>query len=236
VEVLLLELLAGHPGIPRHFGSCIDRDTLLATSVQEMAQVPLRRSSDLSRLAESQADPVEAAKTLAVSSLSLFQYVVEERGLRLEDLHWGEMFDVNASGAKGAYEDDDISQFAVDSEEELNLVLIDLDKMTVNHDLEVFWYVQEHMGKYVAERILPALIPLLPRLEKIVQLMTFEKVEFRPRSFKCLKEWAEKHVVGPVHLGSSKESDVLLPSCMCEDKTEKKRGTMPCELAEEYRK
>lgn len=87
-EVYMLEMLAGHPGIPRQIGACVDEASLVATSVQAAARVPLGVKADLSALCRRAKDPAKAAMTLAKSIVSLFHYLSEERYLRLEDLHW----------------------------------------------------------------------------------------------------------------------------------------------------
>jgi hypothetical protein len=81
-EVLISELLAGHPGIPRQLGACMDSETLLATSVQAMGGVHISTKRDLVALARRSASPTRAALRLAQSAASLFEYLVETRYLR----------------------------------------------------------------------------------------------------------------------------------------------------------
>lgn len=87
-EVFMLEMLAGHPGVPRQLGACVDEGSLVATSVQTAARVPLGTKADLAALCRRAKDPAKAAMTLAKSIVSLFFFLSEERFLRLEDLHW----------------------------------------------------------------------------------------------------------------------------------------------------
>ena len=153
-EVNIVELLAGHPGVPRQLGACVDSESLLATSVQAMGGVHIGTQADLVAIARRSAAPARAALRLARSTVSLFEYLVETRYLRLEDLHW-QVFDLRGNvrtnfsdinGGGGAYAADDLSQFSVDSEDlehGLNLMLIDLDKILVSHDEELRWYVVE---------------------------------------------------------------------------------------------
>ena len=198
-EVLISELLAGHPGIPRQLGACMDAsDTLLATSVQAMGGVHIGTKRDLVALARRSATPTRAALRLAQSAVSLFEYVVETRYLRLEDLHW-QVFDLkgnvrtNFSDAPaGMYAEDDLSQFAVDSEDletGLNLQLIDLDKLLVSHDTELRWYVAEQMMPFVAAQLLSPLQELLPGLRVATKRMLSPDVLLRPPSFACLRTW-----------------------------------------------
>lgn len=87
-EVYMLEMLAGHPGIPRQIAACVDSSGLVATSVQTMARVPLGTKKDLAAICERAKDPAKTAFTLAKSIVSLFKFLTEDRFLRLEDLHW----------------------------------------------------------------------------------------------------------------------------------------------------
>lgn len=87
-EAYMLEMLGGHPGIPWQLGACVDEASLVATSVQVAARVPLGTKGDLSALCRRAKDPARAAMALARSIVSLFFYLTEERFLRLEDLHW----------------------------------------------------------------------------------------------------------------------------------------------------
>ena len=149
-EVLALELLAGHPGIPAQIGACVDAGSYVATSVQARAALPLARRSDLAAVCRGhEGGATLAALRLVRSILSLFYYLTEERYLRIEDLHW-HLFDgagnvrQNATDvALNSYAADDVSQFAIDSAEALNFQLIDLDKLIVNHDEQLAWYVSE---------------------------------------------------------------------------------------------
>ena len=87
-EVLISELLAGHPGIPRQLGACMEADSLLATSVQAMGGVHIGTKRDLVALARRSASPTRAALRLAQSAASLFEYLVETRYLRCVPALW----------------------------------------------------------------------------------------------------------------------------------------------------
>ena len=197
-EVLISELLAGHPGIPRQLGACMEADSLLATSVQAMGGVHIGTKRDLVALARRSLSPTRAALRLAQSAASLFEYLVESRYLRLEDLHW-QVFDLrgnvrtNFSDAPaGIYAEDDLSQFSVDSDDletGLNLQLIDLDKLLVSHDSELRWYVAEQIMPFVAAQLLSPLAELLPGLEVATKRMLSPDVLLRPPSFACLRQW-----------------------------------------------
>jgi len=198
-EIFLVEALGAHPGIPHQLGACLDADSLLATSVQVMGGVPIQTKGDLLAVAARAADPPRAALRLARSAVALFLFLVEERHMRLEDLHWS-LFDVrgnvrqNFSDAQagGAYAADDLSQFSVDSEDPetgLNLMLIDLDKVFVAHDAELRWYVAEQSMPFVAAQLLAPLLPLLPGLAVAISRMTNADVLLRPPSFTCLRDW-----------------------------------------------
>lgn len=72
-----------------------------------------------------------------------------------------------------AYAADDLSQFAVDSEDPdtgLNLQLIDLDKILVTHDAQLRWYVAELLMPFVATQLLRPLSPLLPGLRDAISV------------------------------------------------------------------
>ena len=200
-EVLISELLAGHPGIPRQLGACMEAESLLATSVQAMGGVHIGTKRDLVALARRSTSPTRAALRLAQSAASLFEYLVETRYLRLEDLHW-QVFDLrgnvrtNFSDAPaGMYAEDDLSQFSVDSDDletGLNLQLIDLDKLLVSHDTELRWYVAEQIMPFVAAQLLSPLAELLPGLEVATKRMLSPDVLLRPPSFACLRQWLAK--------------------------------------------
>jgi hypothetical protein len=200
-EIHITELLAGHPGIPKQFGACVDAESLLATSVQAMGGVHIGTKADLVALARRSESPQRAALKLARSAVSLFEYLVETRYLRLEDLHW-QVFDLKGNvrtnfsdinGGGGAYAADDLSQFSVDSEDlerGFNLMLIDLDKVLVSHDEELRWYVVEQIMPYVAAQLLQPLSELLPGLQVAIARMLSPDPLLRPPSLACLREWA----------------------------------------------
>lgn len=93
-EVYALELLAGHPGIPKHLGSCIDVPARFCNVVVERAGVTLQGTEDLKKIAElrGEGETVSRAIKLARSSISLLEHIAETHGLRMEDLHFGEDF------------------------------------------------------------------------------------------------------------------------------------------------
>jgi len=152
-EVLISELLSSsHPGIPNQYGACMDVNSLLATSVQQMGGVHLTTKADLGAIASGSAAPTRAALRLARSAVSLFFFLVEERALRLEDLHWA-LYDMSGNVRSNFSELDsyghDLSQFSVDStdlETGLNLQLIDLDKILISHDDELRWCTLHSSG------------------------------------------------------------------------------------------
>jgi hypothetical protein len=200
-EIFISEMLAGHPGVPHQLGACVDTASLLATSVQAMGGVHIGTKADLVALARRSASPTLAALKLVRSAVSLFEYLVETRYLRLEDLHW-QVFDLKGNvrtnfsdinGGGGAYAADDLSQFSVDSDDldtGFNLMLIDLDKLLISHDEELRWYVAEQMMPYVASQLLSPLAELLPGLEVALRRMLHPDVLQRPPSFACLRQWA----------------------------------------------
>ncbi len=198
-ETLISELLAGNAGIPAQLGACIDAQSLIATSVQAMGGVHIGTKADLVALAQRSSDPHLAALKLVRSTVALFEYVAEERYLRLEDLHW-QVFDLrgnvrtNFSDVDGnGYAADDLSQFSVDSDDldtGFNLMLIDLDKILISHDEELRWYVAEQMMPFVAAQLLSPLADLLPGLAVATKRMLSPDVLLRPPSFACLRDWA----------------------------------------------
>lgn len=110
---------------------------------------------------------------------------------------------------------------------------VDLDKLTVNHDPEVFFYIQQYLMPFASERLLQPLLPILPGLKSIADQMRHPTIGFRPRSFTCLAEWLSLAGAEASLAPGADPATIPLPKCMCVDD---ERGLMPCPLSEEYRR
>jgi len=76
-EILALEHLGPHPGIPKQLGACIDYRSMVATSIQSAAQINLSTKKDLKEVCMSKASPSDCAYTIANSTASLFRHLTD---------------------------------------------------------------------------------------------------------------------------------------------------------------
>lgn len=63
------------------------------------------------------------------------------------------------------------------------------DKIVVNHDEMLRWYVAEVMMPYVAAQLFPPLQEFLPGLAVAIGRMSHKRVLVRPPSFACVRDW-----------------------------------------------
>lgn len=198
--------------IPKQYGACVDVQSKVATSIQSAANIKLSNKQELADICRRHRDPGFCAVRLANSSAELFRHTHEERMVRIEDLHWGEQF-AQPGTVDAKYGRDDISQFAIDDDESLNLQPIDLDKVSIDHDKYPHWYLQQYLMPFVAERIYEPLIEVLPALEHAFKVMKAEPMELRPMSFECLTSYFSLSDI-PARLGRANASTA--PSLPCE--------------------
>jgi hypothetical protein len=76
-EILALEHLGPHPGIPKQLGACIDYRSMVATSIQSAAQINLSTKKDLKEVCMSKPSPSDCAYTIANSTASLFRHLTD---------------------------------------------------------------------------------------------------------------------------------------------------------------
>lgn len=74
-EILALEHLKPHPGIPHQFGACIDTRSKVATSIQSAAQIELSTKKDLKTICSRHSSPAGCAFAIANSTASLFKHL-----------------------------------------------------------------------------------------------------------------------------------------------------------------